>query len=58
LTLPPEGKGETYLQKLSERIPMKKPGGIRPILNSLDYILKNDYLTGQLFFCDGGEHLI
>jgi pteridine reductase len=27
------------------------------ILKSIDYILENDSLTGQLLFCDGGAHL-
>jgi len=57
LTLPPEEKGEDYLLKLAEKIAMKRPGGLEPILKSLDYILNNDYLTGQLLFCDGGENL-
>lgn len=57
LTLPPEDKGEDYLLKLAENIAMKRPGGLEPILKSLDYILNNDYLTGQLLFCDGGENL-
>jgi len=57
LTLPPEEKGEDYLLKLAEKIAMKRPGGLEPILKSLDYILHNDYLTGQLLFCDGGENL-
>jgi NAD(P)-dependent dehydrogenase (short-subunit alcohol dehydrogenase family) len=57
LILPPEEKGGEYLLKLSERIAMKRPGGLEPILKSLDYILNNDYLTGQLLFCDGGENL-
>lgn len=57
LTLPPEEKGEEYLWKLAEKIVMKRPGGLEPILKSLDYILNNDYLTGQLLFCDGGENL-
>jgi NAD(P)-dependent dehydrogenase (short-subunit alcohol dehydrogenase family) len=57
LTLPPEEKGDDYLWKLATGIAMKRPGGLDPILQSLDYILKNDYLTGQLLFCDGGENL-
>ena len=57
LTLPPEEKGEDYLLKLAEKIAMKRPGGLGPILKSLDFILNNDYLTGQLLFCDGGENL-
>jgi pteridine reductase len=57
LTLPPEEKGDDYLLKLAEKIVMKRPGGLEPILKSLDYILNNDYLTGQLLYRDGGENL-
>lgn len=57
VTLPPEDKDEEYLWNLAENIPMKKPGGLDPILNSLDFILENDHLTGQLLFADGGENL-
>jgi pteridine reductase len=57
LTLPPEGKDNDYLKKLAKTIAMKRPGGMYPILKSLNYILNNDYLTGQLLFCDGGENL-
>ncbi len=58
LILPPEGKDEAYLQQLAGNIPMKRPGGLQPILDSLDYILKNEYLTGELLHCDGGQHLL
>ena len=57
VTLPPEDKDEDYLQNLAQGIPMKKPGGLKPILKSIDYILENDHLTGQLLFADGGENL-
>lgn len=57
LTLPPADKDEEYLGKLAAHIPMKRPGGLDPILKSVDYIIANDYLTGQILFCDGGENL-
>lgn len=57
VTLPPEDKGGTYLQKMAQNIPMRKPGGVLPILQSLDYIIQNEHLTGQLLFADGGENL-
>lgn len=57
VTLPPEDEDEAYLEKMAQGIPMKKPGGVEPILKSLDYILENDHLTGQLLFADGGENL-
>lgn len=57
VTLPPDDKDENYLQNLAKKIPMKKPGGIGPIIKSLDFILENNHLTGQLLFADGGENL-
>ncbi len=57
-TLPPEDQGEEYLQRLAEKTPMKISGGIEPILQSLDYILVNQNLTGQILYCDGGEQLL
>jgi pteridine reductase len=57
VTLAPEDKDEKYLHQLSQNIPMKKPGGVKPILRSIDFILENDHLTGQLLFADGGENL-
>jgi len=57
VTLPPEDKDENYLQNLAQNIPMKKPGGLEPIIKSVDYILENNHLTGQLLFADGGENL-
>jgi NAD(P)-dependent dehydrogenase (short-subunit alcohol dehydrogenase family) len=57
VTLPPDDKDENYLQNLAQNIPMKKPGGIEPIIKSLDFILENNHLTGQLLFADGGENL-
>lgn len=57
VTLAPEDKDENYLEKLALSIPMKKPGGLQPVLDSVDYILANGHLTGQLLFADGGENL-
>lgn len=57
VTLAPEDKDENYLQDLAQKIPMKRPGGVKPILKSVDFILENDHLTGQLLFADGGENL-
>lgn len=57
VTLAPEDKDESYLQNLAAATPMKKPGGVDPVLKSIDYILENDHLTGQLLFADGGENL-
>jgi NAD(P)-dependent dehydrogenase (short-subunit alcohol dehydrogenase family) len=57
VTLAPEEKDDNYLQNLAQNIPMKKPGGLDPIIKSVDFILENNHLTGQLIFADGGENL-
>jgi NAD(P)-dependent dehydrogenase (short-subunit alcohol dehydrogenase family) len=56
--LPPEDKDDAYLDQLALKTPMKTPSGLLAILKSLDFILDNQDLTGQVIFCDGGEHLI
>ena len=56
--LPPEDKDDTYLDQIALKTPMKTPSGLLAILKSLDFILDNQDLTGQVIFCDGGEHLI
>lgn len=40
------------------RIPLKKVGDIQSILSTVDYILENEYLTGQIIAVDGGESLV
>ncbi len=57
VSIPPEGKSEEYLEKLAQKIPAQEPVGLEPILKSVEYILENNYLTGQLLFADGGENL-
>jgi len=57
LILPPDNKNDKYLNNLAKKIPLKKKGTINNIIQTIDFILKNDYLTGDLFFIDGGQHL-
>jgi NAD(P)-dependent dehydrogenase (short-subunit alcohol dehydrogenase family) len=57
VTLAPVDRDESYLDRLARQIPMKKPGGVEPVLKCLDFILDNGHLTGQLLFADGGENL-
>jgi len=56
--LAPAGKDQNYLEKIADLTPMKTPSGVISILKSIDYIIGNDDLTGQLIFCDGGAQLL
>lgn len=57
VTLTSDHADENHLLRMARQIPMKKPGGTEPILKSIDFILENGHLTGQLLFADGGENL-
>lgn len=57
LILPPEGKDDTYLDRLAKNIPMQRKGSPENITASIEFLLKNYYTTGQIIFNDGGEHL-
>jgi pteridine reductase len=56
--LAPAGKDQSYLDLIADKAPMKSPSGVISVLKSIDYIIENEDLTGQLIFCDGGAHLM
>ena len=55
--LPPLNKGKECLEHDLFSVPLKRWGMIPEILQSVDCLLKNEYLTGQCIFVDGGKHL-
>ena len=57
LILPPEGKTKKYLAALAKRIPLKRRGSVENIKSTVKFLIENDYVTGQIIYCDGGEHL-
>lgn len=56
--LPPEGKGPRYLRSRAAGIPLKRKGDVEHVTDTVKFLLANDYVTGQVIFVDGGEHLI
>ncbi len=57
IILPPSGQGREYLQKRALEVPLKKAGDVRYITQSVEFLLQNDFVTGQVIFADGGEHV-
>jgi len=45
-------------QKLINRIPLKRPAQIEEIASALEFLLKNEYITGQTIVVDGGYSLV
>lgn len=58
LILPPPGKGQDYLEKLAETVPLRRHGSPRDIADAAIYLLKSDFITGQVIYVDGGRHLM
>ncbi len=58
LILPPSGKDEAYLNQLAQSIPLKRHGGPGDIADAVLYLLKSDFVTGQVIYVDGGRHLL
>lgn len=58
LVLPPKGKDESYLLKLAEQIPLKTIGNVDEIILAFTYLLQAQFVTGQIIYIDGGDHLL
>lgn len=57
VTLPGVTRNEAYLQWRIAGIPLAKKGSDQHLMAALDYLLQNDFVTGQILFVDGGESL-
>ncbi len=58
LILPPEGKDLSYLERLKETVPLKRYGSASDIIDAVLFLLRSDFITGQIIYVDGGKHLI
>ncbi|MBF0594516.1 MAG: SDR family oxidoreductase [Candidatus Omnitrophica bacterium] len=56
--LPPEGKGAGYLRSRAADVPLQRKGKLLNITDTVKFLVDNDYITGQVIFVDGGEHLM
>jgi glucose 1-dehydrogenase len=55
--LPPPGKDSSYLKQLAREIPVERVGGTRPVVEAVLFLLRNDFVTGEIIRIDGGAHL-
>ena len=58
LILPPVTEKSDYLDRRAQRIPLKQKGSVDQITQTVTFLLNNPYLTGEVIFVDGGEHLV
>ena len=57
LILPPEGQDESYLEKLAHTNPLQRHGNPQDITDAVLFLLRSEFVTGQVIFVDGGRHL-
>ena len=55
--LSPSGKDQAYLERLASQNPLKRIGSTEDVAEAVLFLLKNDFVTGQLLYVDGGYHL-
>ncbi len=55
--LPPSGKDSAYLKELAQEIPLERVGGTEPVAQAVLFLLRNDFITGEIIRLDGGAHL-
>jgi pteridine reductase len=57
LILPPPGQDQAYLERWAHKIPAQRVGSPEEIARALIFLLRSDFVTGELIFVTGGQHL-
>ena len=57
LILPPAGKDAAYLEKLAPALPLRKHGEPDDVSEAVLFLLKSNFVTGQVIYVDGGRHV-
>lgn len=55
--LPPPGADESYLEEVARQIPLRRAGSPQQLANALEYLLRTDFVTGEVLHLTGGQHL-
>ncbi len=57
MILPPPGEDQSYLERKAVQIPAQRVGSPEEIAKALIFLLRSDFVTGELIFVTGGQHL-
>jgi len=58
LVLPSEALTSDEWEKLVSRLPLKRPATLEEITSALNFLITNEYITGQTIVVDGGYSLL
>jgi len=56
--LPPPDKSIDHLNAVALKSPLQQIVDVKALLSALDYLLTNKSVTGDILFCDSGQHLL
>jgi NAD(P)-dependent dehydrogenase (short-subunit alcohol dehydrogenase family) len=57
MILPPEGQSGEELERLAARAPLARWGVPEDVASAVVFLMRNDYLTGQVIYTDGGAFM-
>ncbi len=57
LILPPPGEDESYLEQRKHTNPLHRTGHLPDLTEAVLFLLRSDFITGQVIYVDGGRHL-
>jgi pteridine reductase len=56
--LPPPGANAAFLEQLGQRLPLQRHGATDDVTNALLYLIRSDFVTGEILRVTGGEDLL
>ena len=57
LILPPPGEDDSFLDRFASSNPLKRAGSVEEVAEAVLYLLRSEFVTGQVIFVDGGCHM-
>jgi glucose 1-dehydrogenase len=56
--LPPPTPDAAFEERLAAGLPLAKIGGTKPVVDTVLFLMRNDFVTGEIVRVDGGGHLV
>jgi NAD(P)-dependent dehydrogenase (short-subunit alcohol dehydrogenase family) len=57
LITPPPGQDVSYIERLAGTVPLRKHGEPEDVADAVSFLVKSDFITGEVIYVDGGRHL-
>ncbi len=55
--LPPPGSTPEDLNRMAEQLPLKRHGSVDDVTAAVLFLLRSDFVTGEVLYVTGGQHL-